>query len=70
MSEKIVQLNEPVIKSELKGLVRGSVEETFNELLMSAMNSARTTVAAATTVIYHHFRGCHLEGAQPQGDLF
>ena len=33
MSQKIVQLNEAVIKSELKELVRGSVEETLNELL-------------------------------------
>ena len=33
MSEKIVQLNEEVIKSDLKELVRGSVEETLNELL-------------------------------------
>lgn len=33
MSEKIVQLNEAIIKSELKELVRGSVEETLNELL-------------------------------------
>ena len=33
MSEKIVQLNEAVIKNELKELVRGSVEETLNELL-------------------------------------
>ena len=33
MSEKIVQLNEAVIKSELKDLVRGSAEETLNELL-------------------------------------
>ena len=33
MSEKIVQLTEAVIKSELKELVRGSVEETLNELL-------------------------------------
>ena len=33
MSEKIVQLNEAAIKSELKELVRGSVEETLNELL-------------------------------------
>ncbi len=32
MSEKIVQLNEEVIKSELKELIRGSVEETLNEL--------------------------------------
>ena len=33
MSEKIVQLNEEVIKGQLKDLVRGSVEETLNELL-------------------------------------
>ena len=33
MSEKIVQLNEKVIKSQIKELVRGSVEETLNELL-------------------------------------
>ena len=30
MSEKIVQLNEEVIKGQLKELVRGSVEETLN----------------------------------------
>ena len=33
MSEKIVQLNEEIIKGQLKELVRGSVEETPNELL-------------------------------------
>ena len=33
MSEKIVQLNEEVIKGQLKELARGSVEETLNELL-------------------------------------
>ena len=33
MSEKIEQLNEEVIKGQLKELVRGSVEETLNELL-------------------------------------
>ena len=32
MSDKIVQLNEEVIKGQLKELVRGSVEETLNEL--------------------------------------
>lgn len=31
MSEKIVQLNEEVIKGQLKGLVRGSVEEPLDE---------------------------------------
>ena len=34
MSEKIVQLNEEVIKGQLKELVRGSVEETLNGLLL------------------------------------
>lgn len=33
MSTKIIQLNEGAIKDELKELVRGSVEETLNELL-------------------------------------
>ena len=32
-SEKIIQLNEKVIKGQLKELVRGSVEDTPNELL-------------------------------------
>ena len=33
MSEKIVQLNEEMIKGQIKELVRGSAEETLNELL-------------------------------------
>ena len=33
MSEKIVTLNEEVIKGQIKELVRGSVKETLNELL-------------------------------------
>ncbi len=33
MSEKIVQLNEEGIKGQIKELVRGSVEETLNDLL-------------------------------------
>ena len=33
MSEKIIQLNEGIIKDELKELVRSSVEETLNGLL-------------------------------------
>ena len=32
MSEKIVQLNEEIIKGPIKELVRGSVEEALNEL--------------------------------------
>jgi len=33
MSEKIVQINEKVIKGQIKELVRGSIEETLNQLL-------------------------------------
>ena len=33
MSEKIVQLNEEVIKGQIKELVRSSAEEILNELL-------------------------------------
>lgn len=35
MSKNIVQLNKEIIKREIKELVRGSVEETINELLES-----------------------------------
>ena len=33
MSNNIVQLNEEIIKGQIKELVCGSVEETLNELL-------------------------------------
>ena len=33
MSEKIVQLNEEVIKGQIKELVRSSAEEILNEML-------------------------------------
>ena len=39
MSKKIVQLNEEVIKGRIKELVRGSVEETLNELLEKEVKS-------------------------------
>ena len=49
MSEKIVQLNEEIIKGQIKELVRGSVEETLNELLEkeaeSLTQAARYTAA-------------------------
>ena len=33
MSNNIVQFNEEIIKGQIKELIRGSVEETLNELL-------------------------------------
>lgn len=44
MSEKIVQLNEEVIKGQIKELVRGSVEEMLNEMLEA--ETERLTQAA------------------------
>ena len=44
MSEKIVTLNEEVIKGQIRELVRGSVEETLNELLEA--EAAKLTQAA------------------------
>ena len=45
MSEKIVQLNEEVIKGQLKELVRGSVEETLNGLLEAEADYFRLPLA-------------------------
>ena len=41
MSEKIVQLNEEVIKGQIKELVWGSVEETLNQLLQAEAEKLR-----------------------------
>ena len=39
MSNNIVQFNEEIIKGQIKKLVRGSVEETLNELLEAEADS-------------------------------
>ena len=44
MPERMVQLNEEVIKGQIKELVRGSVEETLNGLL--EQEAERLTQAA------------------------
>ena len=74
MSEKIVQLNEAEIKNELKELVRGSVEETLNELLET--EAQKLTQAARYERNEQrqgyrsgHFRGCYPQGTQAQRDL-
>lgn len=59
MSEKIVTLNEEVIKGEIRELVRGSVEETLNNLLeaevdrrygRSAVRNGKAIAAGTMTV--------------------
>lgn len=68
MSDKIVQFNEEAIKGQLKELVRGSAEETLNELLekeaeilhkqfvMSAMKRARVIEADTMVETLHRLR--------------
>ena len=54
MSEKIVQLNDEVIKGQSKELVCGSVEETLNELLEKEAESL--TQAARYERIIERYR--------------
>lgn len=63
MWENIAQLNKEGIKGQLKKLVRGGIEKTFNELLaaeaekrtqgagMSAMSGVRATATATAIAI-------------------
>ena len=82
MSEKIVQLNDEVIKGQSKELVCGSVEETLNELLEKEAESltqaaryerseARQATAAVTATATHHdLRRCHATRTPVQGRTF
>ena len=47
MSGNIIQLNEDLIKNNLKDLVRDSVEETLNALLDSTMRRTSLSVLAS-----------------------
>ena len=71
MSGSIVQLNEEIIKGQIKELVRGSVKETLNELLEAEAekltqaaryerSEARQGYRSGHIMIEtdHHFRGC------------
>ena len=61
MSEKIVQLNEEIIKGQIKELVRGSVEETLNELLEKEAESL-TQAARYERKGRFHDAGYHATG--------
>ena len=68
MSEKIVQLNEEVIKGQIKELVRGSVEETLNELLEQDRQGYRS--GHYDRNLTNHLRRCHAPCASSQGCFF
>ena len=63
MSEKIVQLNEEAIKGQIKKLVRGSVEETLNELLEKAAESLTQAARYERSEARQGYRSGHYDTA-------
>ena len=61
MSEKIVQLNEEIIKTELKELVRSSVEETLNGLLEEEAKQLTNAAKYERTEGRQGYRSGHYE---------
>ena len=59
MSKKIIQLNEEVVKSELKELVRSSVEETLNELLDKEADELTSAAKYERTEARQGYRSGH-----------
>ena len=71
MSEKIVQLNEEVIKGQIKELIRGSVEETLNELLEAEAEKLTQAARYERSECRQGYRGGHydLNLTTSSGDL-
>ena len=61
MSEKIVQLNEEIIKGQIKELVRGSVEETLNELLEKEAESLTQAARYERSEARQDYRSGHYD---------
>ena len=61
MSEKIVQLNEEVIKRQIKELVRGSVEETLNELLEKEVELLTQAARCERSEAHQGYRSGHYD---------
>ena len=59
MSKKIVQLNEEIIKGEIKELVRGSAEETLNELLKQEAEKLTQTARYERSEVRKGYRSGH-----------
>ena len=61
MSEKIVQFNEEIIKSQIKELARGSVEETLNELLEAEAEKLTQAASYERNEAFHGYRSGHYD---------
>ena len=61
MSKKIIHLNEGAIKSELKELVRSSVEETLNDLLEQEAQALTNAGRYEQTENRQRYRSGHYE---------
>ena len=61
MSEKIVQLNDEVIKGQSKELVCGSVEETLNELLEKEAESLTQAARYERSEARQGYRSSHYD---------
>lgn len=59
MSKEIIQLNEEVVKSEIKELVRNSVEETLNELLNKEAEELTSAAKYERTEMRQGYRSGH-----------
>ena len=66
MSEKIVQLNEEIIKGQIKELVRGSVEETLNELLEKEAESLTQAARYERSEARQGYRSGHYDRSLPR----
>ena len=71
MSEKIVQLNDEVIKGQSKELVCGSVEETLNELLEKEAESLTQAARYERSEARQGYRSGHYDRnlATTSGDV-
>ena len=67
MSEKIVQLNEEIIKGQIRELVRGSVEETLNELLEKGAESLTQAARYERSEARQGYRSGHYD--RTSGDV-
>lgn len=61
MSNNIVQFNEEIIKGQIKELVRGSVEETLNELLEAEAEKLTQTARYERSEARHGYRSGHYD---------